>query len=199
MQTATQRGLQSVKFLIDRTASRFTVQAFATGLLSSFGHNPTIGIRDFAGEVQFTPETYEAARLHVTLQTADLEVLDEMKTDDRKKIEQAMFDDVLQVQQYPTAVYDSTQISVQKLGNDLLLARIVGELTFHGNTQSLPMDARVTDMGAMLRASGEFSLRQSDYGIKPFSFAGGALRLKDELKFKFEIMARKQDDAQSTA
>ncbi len=50
MQTATQRGLEPVKFLIDKTASRFIVQTFATGLLSSFGHNPIIGIRDFRGE-----------------------------------------------------------------------------------------------------------------------------------------------------
>jgi hypothetical protein len=44
-----------------------------------------------------------------------------------------------------------------------------------------------------MRVSGEFTLRQSDYGIKPVSFAGGALRLKDELKFSFELVARKQD------
>jgi hypothetical protein len=48
-------------------------------------------------------------------------------------------------------------------------------------------------MGTMLRISGEFPLRQSDYGIEPFSFAGGALRLKDELKFNFELVARKQE------
>jgi hypothetical protein len=44
-----------------------------------------------------------------------------------------------------------------------------------------------------LRASGEFTLRQSDYGIKPVSFAAGALRLKDELKFQFELVARQQE------
>ena len=38
-----------------------------------------------------------------------------------------------------------------------------------------------------------FRLRQSDYGIKPVSFAGGALRLKDELKFNFELVARQQE------
>ena len=43
--------------------------------------------------------------------------------------------------------------------------------------------------------SGDFSLRQSDYGIKPVSFAGGALRLKDELKFAFELVARMQEEA----
>jgi hypothetical protein len=50
----------------------------------------------------------------------------------------------------------------------------------------------------MLRVSGEFSLRQSDYGIKPVSFAGGALRLKDELKFKFELVGRKQEEEPAT-
>ena len=190
MQAATQLGLETVKFLIDRTASRFTVQAFAAGLLSSFGHNPTIGIRDFSGEVEFVPRTYDQAHLRVTLRAADLETLDEMKSDDRKKLEQAMYQDILEVRRFPEAVFESSAIAVQKLGADLMLARIAGDLTFHGVTQAQSIEARVTDMGAMLRASGEFSLRQSDYGIKPFSFAAGALRLKDELKFKFEFVAR---------
>jgi hypothetical protein len=45
----------------------------------------------------------------------------------------------------------------------------------------------------MLRASGEFALKQTDYGIKLVSVAGGALKLKDELKFSFEIVARRQE------
>ena len=44
-----------------------------------------------------------------------------------------------------------------------------------------------------VRASGEFSLLQSNYGIPPVSVAGGALKLKDELKFAFDIVARKQE------
>ncbi len=37
-------------YVIDSRASRFTVQAFATGMLARMGHNPTIGIRDFSGD-----------------------------------------------------------------------------------------------------------------------------------------------------
>ncbi len=48
-----------MKFALDTNASRFTVQAFATGMLSTFGHNPKIAIRDYAGEIQFAPDTYE--------------------------------------------------------------------------------------------------------------------------------------------
>jgi polyisoprenoid-binding protein YceI len=182
-----------VKYFIDPSASRFTVQAFATGLLSAFGHNPTIGIRDYDGEIQFVPDTYEEAFVRVTVRTNTMEVLDEMKSDDRKKLEQAMYGQVLEVERFPTATFTSKQVTVQKLGSDLCSAHVIGELSFHGVTQNLPLDARITNMGSMMRISGDFSLRQSDYGIKPVSFAGGALKLKDELKFKFEIVARKQD------
>jgi hypothetical protein len=45
----------------------------------------------------------------------------------------------------------------------------------------------------MLRAYGEFSILQSNYGIPLVSVAGGTLKLKDELKFTFDIVARKQE------
>jgi hypothetical protein len=44
----------------------------------------------------------------------------------------------------------------------------------------------------LLRAFGEVSLRQSDYNIKPVSAVGGGLKVKDEVKFTFDIAARKQ-------
>jgi polyisoprenoid-binding protein YceI len=193
MQTGTQKGLAPVTFKIDPAASRFTVQAFATGLLSAFGHNPTIAIRDYDCVIQFNPDTIENASVRMTVRTNAMEVVDEMKNDDRKKLEQAMYDQVLEPTRFPTAVYESQQITVQKDSADQWRAHVNGELCFHGTTQSHSFDARVNSMGTMLRIAGEFPLRQSDYSIKPVSFAGGALRLKDELKFKFELVARQQE------
>ena len=193
MQTGTQRVLEPVKFIVDASGSRFTVQAFATGLLSAFGHNPTIGIRDFEGQVQFVPETYEGAFLRLTLRTNAMEVLDEMKIDDRRKMEQLMNESVLDVEHFPTVEYKSKAITVEKHANDLLRAHAAGELSFHGVMQPLSLDARIMNLGTILRISGQFSLRQSDYGIKPVSFAGGTLRLKDELKFNFDLVARIQE------
>jgi polyisoprenoid-binding protein YceI len=192
--TGTQRGLATVLYVIDPAASRFTVQAFATGLLSAFGHNPTIGIRDYAGEIQFVPDTFEKAFVRLKVQTSAMDVLDEMKNDDRKKLEQEMYERVLDVNRFPAAVFESTQISVQKLDNGQCNGRVVGELSFHGVTRTHTFAVRATDMGTLLRISGDFPLHQSDYGIKPVSIAGGAIRLKDELKFKFEISARRQEE-----
>ena len=68
-----------------------------------------------------------------------------------------------------------------------------GELTLHGVTRSLPVSARVVISGDSLRASGEFAVRQSDYEIALVSAAAGTIRVKDELKCKFDIVARKQE------
>ncbi|HUN62352.1 MAG TPA: YceI family protein [Candidatus Sulfotelmatobacter sp.] len=182
-----------MKFQIDRAVSRFTVQAFATGLLSSFGHSPRVAIRDYEVEIQCIPETYEKAFVRVTVQTGEMEILDEMKRDDRARMEQEMYDKVLDVRHHPAALYESNRITIQKLAPDALTAGVDGELSFHGVTQPLPLQANITVIGTTLRISGNFTLRQSDYDIKPVSVAAGALRLKDELKFTFDLVARRQD------
>jgi hypothetical protein len=43
--------------------------------------------------------------------------------------------------------------------------------------------------GALI-ARGEFALKQSDLGLKPFSVAMGTLIVLDEMKIHFEISAR---------
>jgi hypothetical protein len=44
-----------------------------------------------------------------------------------------------------------------------------------------------------VRASGEFSVRQSEYEIALVSAAAGAIRVKDEVTLRFDIVARKQE------
>lgn len=194
--TAVTKGLATVRYVIDPRASRFTVQAFATGILSVVGHNPTIAIRDYDGDVQFVPGTYEKAFVQVKINASALEVLDEMKRGDREKLEHEMFNAVLDVARFPTVVYESRQVVVQKDGRGFLKVIATGDLAFHGVTHVHSVEARALDMDSVLRVFGDFTLRQSDYGIRQFSAAGGALRLKDELKFKFELVARREDERQ---
>jgi hypothetical protein len=42
-----------------------------------------------------------------------------------------------------------------------------------------------------LRAYGKFSIKQSDFKIRLVSVAVGALKVKDELKLAFDIIAKK--------
>jgi hypothetical protein len=50
------------------------------------------------------------------------------------------------------------------------------------------LDLRRSDLsGESLRAQGDFSLKQTDYNIKLVSVVGGTLKVKNELKFSFDI------------
>ena len=103
-----------------------------------------------------------------------------------------MNDEVLETTKFPDILYNAPSISVTRMADMLYSAMLDGDLTMHGATRRQPITARVSMLGSMLRASGEFTLDQTDYNIKLVSVAGGALKLKDELKFSFEIVARRQ-------
>jgi len=184
---------ESDRFVIDGRSSRLTVRAFATGMLAAMGHNPTIGVRDLKGEVTFNPEKAEASSFRLVVKTSSLSVEDDISDKDRREIERIMNQDVLQSAEFPEILYEAAGISISKMGDTLFSATLNGELTLHGIKRSEPIPARISLLGSMIRASGDFSLNQTDFNIKPVSVAGGAIKLKDEVKFTFEIVARRQE------
>jgi polyisoprenoid-binding protein YceI len=179
----------SARYRIDATQSRFTVRAFAGGFLSAFAHDHTIAIRDFSGHAEFTYGTVEPASLEMTIKAGSLEVTDKVSASDRQKIEGTMRDEVLEVSKYPDITFRSTAVNASKTGEGQYQARIAGELTLHGVTRPLTMTAQLEFGDKNFRAKGGFAIKQSSFNIKPVSIAGGTIKVKDELKFTFEIVA----------
>jgi polyisoprenoid-binding protein YceI len=103
-----------------------------------------------------------------------------------------MNQEVLETAKYPEIVFDSSKVSASKAGDGQYWINLVGDLSLHGVTSTQPVAAQVALMGDTLRAYGEFALRQTTFGIKLVSVAGGTLKVKDELKCSFDIVARKQ-------
>ena len=182
----------SVGYAIDNRASQFTVQVFSGGLLSAFGHSPTIAIRDFSGEVHVNPDAPARSWLKVTINAASFEVKDDISDKDRIEIERGMQQEILETSTYPEIVYECSNISATKAGEGQHSVTLNGDLTMHGVTRQQTVSARVTLTEDSLRAFGNFSLLQTDYGLKLASVAGGALKVKDELKFSFNVLARKK-------
>ncbi|NYF53640.1 YceI family protein [Tunturiibacter gelidoferens] len=180
-------------YVVDARASRLTVQAFATGLLSAVGHNPTIGVRNFSGDVNFSPEAIQGSEFKMSIQANSLSVQDDIADKDRREIERLMNEQVLETAKYPEIVYEAPMLSITRMGESLYTTVLDGSLALHGVTRRQPVTARVAVFGTMLRASGDFTLKQTDYEIKPISVAGGAIKLKDELKFSFEMVAREEE------
>lgn len=180
------------RYKISASQSRFIVRAFTGGLLSSVaGHDHTISIRDFTGEARFTYVTVEPASLQLTIKADSLAVVDKVSDSDRRKIEDTMRGEVLETDKHPEIVFKSTSISANRIDEGKYQTKISGDLTLHGTTRSVTFDAAVTFMETSLRAQGQFSVKQTDYGIKLVSVAGGTIKVKNELKFSFDIVANR--------
>lgn len=179
-------------YITDAAASRFQIKGFVAGVLSVLGHNPTIAIRDFAGEVQFQPGTLEAASLELRLKASSFEVTNQIRDKDKREIEENMHRDVLETDQFPEIVFQSSAAGAVKTGEGQFRIDLNGSLTLHGVTRSQPIQTYVTVSEELLRARGDFSILLSDYQIGPVSAVGGTLKLKDELECWFEIVARRK-------
>jgi polyisoprenoid-binding protein YceI len=121
-----------VHYAIDARASQFTVQAFASGLISAVAHSPKIAIREWTGDVDFVPDSLREAKLKVVVKTPSLEVLDELRDSDRPEIHRVMNNEVLETSRYPQAVFQSSNIAVERLKETLHRVNVIGGLELHG-------------------------------------------------------------------
>jgi polyisoprenoid-binding protein YceI len=178
-------------FVIDVAKSLFTVQAFSAGLVADVAHSPTFAIRDFSGEMEFMPGNIEIAAARLRVNVASLEIMDEVSKWERAAIERVMFDEVLEKHLYPQIEYKSSWVRTIAASQNLY--QVGGALNLHGVTRELTIDAQIFARDDTLRAMGSFFLKQSDYNLTIATVAGGTLKLKDELKFSYFLVARPAD------
>ena len=188
-----QAMMETMYYVADLRASRFTAQVFSGGLLSAFGHNPTIRIHDFLAEAEVDLDHLERSALKVTVKAAALSVQDDLSDKDRREMERTMQEEILETSSYPEIVYACSEIAATKAGEGQYSVHFSGDLTMHGVTRRHTVPARVMVNGDSVRAFGEFALLQSHYKLKLASVAGATLKVKDEMKFSFDVLARRKE------
>lgn len=185
-------------YKVDTRVSQFTVQAFASGLISAAAHSPKIAIRDWEGSAQMRSRTFEGAFLEVRLKANSLEVLDELRDDDRRMLQRVMNDEVLESTRYPEIVFKSSEIRADKVKEDSYRLAVRGRLNLHGITNEQDFVGQVTFGVDTAWVHGEFTILQSDYDIRIASIAGGTMKLQDELKFRFYVVARRVEAGEAS-
>jgi len=183
-------------YSIDAALSSLTVRAFASAAFAALGNSPTLILREFAGWARFAPGTFDGACVHIKVNAASLTVVETMSDEDRRAIEYAITREVLEIESYPEIIFCSSRVSVSKAGDGRYWINLVGDLSLHGVTGTQPVAAQVALTGNTLRAHGEFTLLHTSYKMKPVPVPGGKLKLKlkEEVKCSFDILARKQPD-----
>ena len=61
----------------------------------------------------------------------------------------------------------------------------------HGVTRHIVIPADIIMEGNNLRARGEFTINRGDYNVKATSALNGTIRVRDKLKFTFDIVAHR--------
>ncbi|MEB3981401.1 YceI family protein [Mycobacterium sp. 663a-19] len=71
--------------------------------------------------------------------------------------------------------------------------RLAGKLHIKGKSRRHVVDLRTEDLGDSWRMSAESEVRQSDYGVKPFSLLMGSVKVADEVTVSFTAVHPKDD------
>src|SRR5436853_2468853 len=177
------------RYRLDSSQSKFVAHALRGGLLWFKGHDHLVAVREFTGEAQMTPETITPASLEITAKTASMEETSSVFTEPQKKIiNKELREIVLLPDQYPDIVFRSTNVNGKTIGSGQYDLKIIGDLTLHGVTRQITIPTKVTVTGNDLRAQGEFSINRSDFKVKATSAAHGLVRVRNEIKFTFDIV-----------
>ena len=109
----------------------------------------------------------------------------------KKIINKELREIVLLPDQYPDIVFRSTSVNGKAVGNGQYNLKITGDLTLHGVTRQITIPTKVSVTGNDLRAQGEFSIDRGDFKVKATSAMHGLIRVRDEVRFTFDIVGHK--------
>ena len=134
-----------------------------------------------AGELVFDLESFTAdtaaARSYVGLK-------DPIAEGDQRQVTQTLRGrEVLDVQKHPTATYvvRSSRAVAPAAGEPVTTFELDGEFDLHGVRRPLRFKAVIQRSEDALRVHGRFVIKQSDFGIKPYTKFLGTVRVADEL------------------
>lgn len=183
-------------FALDPAASHVVIEVRRTGALARLGHNHVITAQDVEGRIWLDRELARSGfdfvvpveRLVVDDDEArraagddfPLDLSDADKDATRRNMLRA---EVLDAEHYPRIKVASNGISGTR---DALVAHAT--ITIRDVTRELDVPVELALAGGRIEARGTFVLKQTDFGITPFTAALGALAIEDDLRVRFQLV-----------
>lgn len=186
-------------YQVDPRSSQLSILVFRGGKISRLGHNHVMTSQDVSGRVWVHPE-FARSGFELSFPVAQLVVDDaaarraagsdfppDIPQSDRDGTRRNMLKpEVLDGEHYPQVKLQSA-----KIGGTLQAPQVAARITIKDATREVEVPVKVAIEGAKLSANGEFDILQTQFGIKPFSVALGALEVQDKLHIEFRIVANK--------
>jgi polyisoprenoid-binding protein YceI len=179
--------------------SQLQILVYRGGAMARLGHNHVIASHHLEGEVFVTPDPL-ATRFDIRIPVNELTIdepamresagaefppgVPQSARDGTRKnlLSEALLDGA----RYPVIRLRAMDVRAAAEGFDVGV-----EITLKDQVRLVRVPVQLERMEGTLKARGEFGLKQSELGLKPFSVAMGTLIVLDDMKIRFEISARK--------
>ncbi len=178
--------------------SLLQILVYRGGPMARLGHNHVIASRHLQGSV-FVTQDLLGSRFDIRIPVSEL-TIDEPAMREAAGAEfpaavpqsaregtrrNMLSESLLDGTNYPEIRLRATDV---KVGADPMDVGV--EVFLKGVAHQLRVPVQLVRHDDQLVAKGEFALRQSELGLKPFSVAMGTLLVLDEMRIRFEIVAR---------
>jgi len=175
-------------YRIDHDRSRITVETRSTGLLSYSAHRHLLSAREFRGQVSLVPGMLETTVVDFSVRADSLTILDDMSEPSRRDIDLAIRR-TLEADRFPRIVFHSSYARADLVGPDIYEVAASGTLDLHGVRRALTVSGQLAVDGGTVHIHGTCTLRQTDYGLVPFSTGKGTLNVADDVTLTFDLVA----------
>jgi polyisoprenoid-binding protein YceI len=186
------------EYKVSAEQSLLQILVYRGGAMARLGHNHVIASHHLAGSVYVTSDLAQS-RFDISIPVNDLTI------DEPAMREQAGADfppgvpqsarDGTRSNMLSEALLDGARFPVIRLRATEVVAAgdvfdVDVEITIKDQVHHVRVPMQVRRADGAITASGEFPLRQSELGLKPFSAAMGALLVVDEMRVRFDVSAR---------
>jgi polyisoprenoid-binding protein YceI len=177
-------------FTFDATNSEIAVILTQEGMISRRYPTHKVLAKSFNGKIVL-PKDETKMTVELEADPKQLTNVDAAMGDfERKEFHAVLRNQILEVDKFPSIKFVSVSVNDVQRDGDKRSFTLTGDLTVHGTTKRVSFPVNATLGEKELRASGEEKLKLSDFGLKPFEKGMGLIKVADELKVTFNVVAK---------
>lgn len=181
--------------------SELHILVYRGGPLARFGHNHVIAVRDLSGAV-WRSGRFEQSGVELAMNVDALEVdIAELRAAygaefatelTQRRIESTrrnmLSEKVLDAARFPRITLRSSRVE-----GTLESPRVWALVTIKDVTRELEFPVTLESEPSRMTARGKLEIEQTDFGIRPFTAALGALEVQNALHLEYRIVAERRD------
>jgi len=172
-------------YRVNTKQSQIEIHLFKGGFLGALGDNHLIALTNFSGTANLSP--VDSWTAHLFGEAASLKVIDPWgDPSERKEVEDTMLGPTqLDVNHFPSIKLRS--VSFDPTNQDTAW-HLVAEVELHGVTRKVKFSLDCQQVGDKLQIRGKKMFKLTDFDVKPFSTAFGAVRIKNDFEVTYNVV-----------